>query len=101
VTQGGVAGSPGSLPLWVTSTARSFLRKTGSRVEQLTARSGGGLIHLVADMQYGRFLESTSPRKARSAPALSTGMSSTANAGSAFSGTSNGAVSPGNADYAV
>lgn len=66
------------------------------QIEQLTARSGGGTIHMGGYMQYGRFVEFNVTAKGddlrlRYPP----GMSSTANADLRLYGTSNGAVLSG------
>ena len=66
------------------------------QIEQLTARSGGGIIHLGGYMQYGRFLEFNVTAKGddlrlRYPP----GMSSTASADLRLYGTANGAVLSG------
>jgi len=66
------------------------------QIEQLTARSGGGVIHLGGYMQYGRFLEFNVTAKGddlrlRYPP----GMSSTASADLRLYGTANGAVLSG------
>jgi translocation and assembly module TamB len=95
VAKGGVAalGQPASL-----GDINGTLIFTQDRlqIEQLTARSGGGLIRLGGYMQYGRFLEFNITAQGddvrlRYPP----GMSSTANADLRFSGTSNGAVLSG------
>jgi translocation and assembly module TamB len=95
VARGGVAalGQPASL-----GDINGTLIFTQDRlqIEQLTARSGGGLIRLGGYMQYGRFLEFNITAQGddvrlRYPP----GMSSTANADLRFSGTSNGAVLSG------
>jgi len=95
VTAGGVAvpGQPASL-----SDINGTLVFTQDRlqIEQLTARSGGGLIRLGGYMQYGRYLEFNVTAQGddvrlRYPP----GMSSTANADLRLYGTSNGAVLSG------
>src|SRR5882672_2498055 len=95
VTQGGIAalGQPASL-----GDINGTLVFTQDRlqIEQLTARSGGGLIHLGGYMQYGRFLEFNVTAQGEDVRLrYPPGMSSTANADLRFSGTSNGAVLSG------
>ena len=66
------------------------------QIEQLTARSGGGLIHLGGYMQYGRYLEFNVTAQGEDVRLrYPPGMSSTANADLRLSGTSNGAVVSG------
>ena len=95
VSGGGVAvpGQPASL-----GDINGTLIFTQDRlqIEQLTARSGGGLIRLGGYMQYGRYLEFNVTAQGddvrlRYPP----GMSSTANADLRLYGTSNGAVLSG------
>ncbi len=95
VKAGGVAvpGQPASL-----GDINGTLVFTQDRlqIEQLTARSGGGLIHLGGYMQYGRYLEFNFTAQGddvrlRYPP----GMSSTANADIRLSGTSNSALLSG------
>src|SRR5882724_822374 len=95
VAKGGVAalGQPASL-----GDINGTLIFTQDRlqIEQLTARSGGGLIRLGGYMQYGRFLESNATAQGEDVRLrYPPGMSSTANADLRFSGTSNGAVLSG------
>ena len=95
VTAGGVAvpGQPASL-----SDINGTLVFTQDRlqIEQLTARSGGGLIRLGGYMQYGRYLEfNVTARGDDVRLRYPPGMSSTANADLRLYGTSNGAVLSG------
>jgi translocation and assembly module TamB len=95
VAQGSVAvpGQPASL-----GDINGTLVFTQDRlqIEQLTARSGGGLIRLGGYMQYGRFLEFNVTAQGEDVRLrYPPGMSSTANADLRFSGTSNGAVVSG------
>lgn len=95
VTGGGVAvpGQPASL-----GDINGTLVFTQDRlqIEQLTARSGGGLIHLGGYMQYGRYLEFNVTAQGEDVRLrYPPGMSSTANADIRLSGTSNGALLSG------
>jgi len=95
VTNGGVAvpGQPASL-----SEINGTLVFTQDRlqIEQLTARSGGGLIRLGGYMQYGRYLEFNVTAQGEDVRLrYPPGMSSTANADLRLYGTSNGAVLSG------
>jgi translocation and assembly module TamB len=95
VTKGGVSvpGQPASL-----GDINGTLIFTQDRlqIEQLTARSGGGLIRLGGYMQYGRFLEFNVTAQGEDVRLrYPPGMSSTANVDIRFSGTSNGAVLSG------
>ena len=66
------------------------------QIEQLTARSGGGLIRLGGYMQYGRYLEFNVTAQGEDVRLrYPPGMSSTANADLRLSGTSNGALLSG------
>jgi translocation and assembly module TamB len=95
VTAGGLAvpGQPASL-----SDINGTLMFTQDRlqIEQLTARSGGGLIRLGGYLQYGRYLEFNVTAQGEDVRLrYPPGMSSTANADLRLYGTSNGAVLSG------